>query len=138
MLHSTIMSHAKENKDKNNFRFKQLQDFEKEIDWVAFVKVIYPHYVSSNIGHLLVPVESMLRVYFLQHRYGMSASGVEDALFQINVMREFALIDLESHVIPNASCIKEFKSLLINKGLASEIKQAFNIQPILTESPSEV
>ena len=133
MLRSEIMSAALENKSKNNFRFKQLQDLEKEVNWNELVEAILPHYEAANIGRLLVTAESMLRVYFLQHRYGMSAFGVEEALFQVDVFRVFSLIDLDSDVIPNASCIEDFNSLLVEKSLSSKIEQAFNIEPIATE-----
>lgn len=138
MLRSEILSIAIENKNKNNFRFKQLQDLEKEINWDDLVEAILPHYVATNIGRLLVTAESMLRVYFLQHRYGMTPSGVEEALFQVDVLREFSLIDLDSDVIPNASCIEDFNSLLVEKCLASKIEMEFNIQPIITENSAEV
>ena len=137
MLRSEILSIAIENKNKNNFRFKQLQDLEKEINWDDLVEAILPHYVATNIGRLLVTAESMLRVYFLQHRYGMTPSGVEEALFQVDVLREFSLIDLDSDVIPNASCIEDFNSLLVEKSLASKIEMEFHIQPIITENSAE-
>lgn len=133
MLRSRIMSHAKENKNKNNFRFKQLQDLEKEIPWKDLIEVVSPHYFDANIGRLLVSAESMLRVYFLQQQYGMSAVGVEEALFQVNELREFALINLDRDVIPNAACIEDFNSLLVEKSLSSKIEQAFIIEPIATE-----
>ena len=44
------MSHTEENKNKNNFRFNQLQDLENEINWGKLVELILPHYQSANIG----------------------------------------------------------------------------------------
>ena len=127
MLRSQIMS---------AIRFQQLQDLEKEINWGKLVEAIHPHYTASKIRHLCVTAESMLRIYFLQQRYGLSPSGVEEALFQVDAFREFSLIDLDSGVIPNASCIEDFHLLLLEKSLASKIQMAFNIniQPILTET----
>jgi IS5 family transposase len=127
---SIIMFHTEENKNKNNFRFTQLQDLEKDINWGKLVELILPHYQSANIGRLLVPIESMIRVYFLQKRYSMSASAVEDALFQINVLRKFALINLETDVVPNEACIESFYSLVSLNDLEIEINRAFNIVPI--------
>ena len=133
MLRSRIMAHAKENKNKNNFRFKQLQDIEKEIPWKDLIEVVSPHYFDANIGRLWVSAESMLRVYFLQLQYGMSAEGVERALFQVNEFRKFALIDLDRGVIPNASDIEYFNSLLVEKSLSSKIEPAFSFKPITTD-----
>ena len=132
MLRSTIMSHAEKNRQE--YRFKQLQDLEIEIPWDSLVEAISSHYHSSNIGRLVASAESMLRIYFLQHRYGMSAAVVEDALFQLDVLRDFALID---DVIPNESCIEEFDSLVIANGLKSSFDQAFNIKAITTENSAE-
>ena len=68
----------------------------------------------------------MIRVYFLQKRYSMSASGVEDALIQIDVLRKFALINLETDVIPYEACIESFYSLVSLNNLETEVNCAFN------------
>ncbi len=73
----------------------------------------------------------MLRIYFLQLRYSMSASGVEEALFQIEVLREFAKIDMGTGVIPHESCINTFKQLIIEQGLADKIERAFELDPMM-------
>ena len=130
MLRSTIMAHAEENKNKYNFRYAQLQDLEKEIEWGKLVEMILPHYQFASIGRLLVPVETMIRVYFLQKRYTMSAAGVEDALFQFDVLRKFALINLETNIVPNETYIESFYSLIYLSNLESKFNQAFNIKPI--------
>ena len=133
MLSSTVMAHAEENKNKNEFRYTQLQDLEKEIEWGKLVEIITPYYQKVSFGCMLVSVETMLRVYFLQKRYTMSAAGVEDALLQIDVLRKFAIIDLEKDVVPIATCIEMFHSLVSLNGLESELNKAFNIEPITSE-----
>ena len=131
MLRSTIISHAESQKERNKLHFKQLQDFEAEIPWSELTETIAPQYLASTIGRLLVPTESMLRVYFLQQRYGMTAVGVEEALFQIQVLRKFALIDIDKDVIPNESCIESFHQLIKENNLESEINESFNIGSIV-------
>ena len=132
MLRSTIMAHAEQNKNKYKFRYAQLQDLEKEIPWGKLVEMIFPYYQFASIGCLLVSVETMIRVYFLQNRYTMSAADVEDALFQIDVLRKFALINLETDVVPNEAYIESFYSLIYLNDLESKFNQAFNIKPIAT------
>ena len=132
MLRSTIMAHAEENKNKNKFRYAQLQDLEKEIEWGKLLEIIIPYYQKVSFGCTLVSIETMLRVYFLQKRYTMSAAGVEDALFQIDVLRKFALIDLEKDVVPNETYIESFYSLIYLNDLESKFNQVFNIKPIAT------
>ncbi len=131
MLRSTIISHAEDNKVRSKLRFKQLQDLETEVPWDELSEVIAPHYLASSIGRLLVPTETMLRVFFLQLRYSMSASGVEEALFQIKVLRDFALIDMDTDVIPNEACIESFHSLILEYNLKPMIDEAFGIDPIV-------
>lgn len=37
-----------------------------------------------------MPLESMLRVYFMQQWYALSDPAMEDALYEIEPMRQFA------------------------------------------------
>ena len=133
MLHSQVRTLAKGNKHNNDFCFKQLLELDQEIDWDDLVEAIFPHYVRSKASHILLTVESMLRIYILGRHFDMSPSDTEKSLFQVDVLREFALIDLHRDVIPNASCIADFNSLFEEKRLALKVKLAFNMQPIKTE-----
>jgi IS5 family transposase len=114
----------------SKYRFKQLQEIDTEIHWEKLVNLVEPHYLASSIGRNLVSVESMLRIYFLQLRYSMCASGIEEALFQIEVLRDFAKIDMGSGVIPHESCINLFKQLIIEQGLDGELEDSFARQPL--------
>jgi len=106
-----------------------LHDFGKRINWDKLVDFTFLHYLESNIGRLIVPTESMLKVYFLQFHYGMSASNIEKALNEVDVLRDFAL---EIDVIPNASSIKAFARLLKENKLSDKIEKAFTIGPRIT------
>ncbi len=120
------------NKQSNGkLRFKQLQDWETEIDWDELSRMISLYYMESKIGRLLVPSETMLRVHFLKLRYGMSSSGIEEALFQIRVLRDFAKIDMFTDVIPNASCIRAFHTLIKEHDLEQKIDSRFNLKPMV-------
>ena len=131
MLRSTIMSHMSEALTESKYRFKQLQDIEAEINWDELSTLVEPHYLASSIGRNLVSVDSMIRIYFLQLRYSMSASGVEEALFQIEVLREFAKINMESGVIPHESCIDLFKQLIIEQGFEGELESTFELESMV-------
>jgi len=125
------MAHMSEALTESKYRFKQLQDIEVEINWDELSALIEPHYLASSIGRNLVSVNSMIRIYFLQLRYSMSASGVEEALFQIEVLRDFAKIDMGNGVIPHESCIDLFKQLIIEQGFAKDIENAFDLEPMV-------
>ena len=130
MLRSTIMAHMQEALTDSKFRFKQLQEINNEIPWDSLVELVKPHYLESNLNKELVPIDKMLRVYFLQLRYGMSPSGVEEALFQIEALREFADINIDTDVIPSDTSIIRFNDLIESKALKQQIKQSFDIQPV--------
>lgn len=132
MLRSTIMAHMSEALTESKYRFKQLQDIETEINWDELSTLIEPHYLASSIGCNLVSVNSMIRIYFLQLRYSMSASGVEEALFQIEVLRKFANIDMGDRVIPHESCINLFKLLIIEQGFEEKLESAFELEPMVS------
>lgn len=127
MLRSSILSHAK-----SSLHFKQLQEFESEVPWEELTEITAPFYLESAIGRLIVPTEIMLRIYFLQLRYVMSASAMEEALFKIEVLRKFARIDMDSDVIPNASYIQSFQRLVMDNNLESKLNESFNIEPMVT------
>ena len=118
-----------EKTSKDNLRTKRLEDFQKEINWDKLVDVTFQYYLDSNIGRLIVPTESMLKIYFLQYRYGMLASDMEKALIEVDIFREFAL---ETDVVPSASSIRAFASLLQENKLSTKIEKEFTVEPKIT------
>ena len=115
---------------KDEIRYKQLQDYATEVNWRKLVELFAHHYVESGIGRLQVPIESMIRVYFLQLRYNLNASEASLALSKIDILKDFALIDQKRDVIPEEESIDTFRSLIELKGLADRFATAFDIQPI--------
>ena len=111
-------------------RYKQLQDFSTEVNWGELVDLIVHFYVESGIGKLKVTVETMIRVYFLQLRYNLNATEVSLALNKINVLRDFALIDLKTDVLPEEDNIDSFRFLIERNRLTEQFSSAFNIQQI--------
>lgn len=132
MLRSTIMAHMSEALAESKFRFKQLQEIETEVLWDEVVELVKPHFMSSSIGQNLISLETMMRIYYLQYRYGMSPSGVEEALFQIAVLRDFALIDIDENVIPSELCIERFNQLIRTKELKARIVKSFDLEPVVS------
>ena len=131
MLRSTIMAHMSEALTESKYRFKQLQEIEQEISWDELVKVVEPYYMSSGIGRNMVSTETMIRIFFLQQRYSMTASGVEEALFQIEVLRDFALININKDLIPNESSIESFNLLINEQRLKSKLVTSFDLEPLI-------
>ena len=99
----------------SRFRFKQLREMEQSVAWEEITKLIEPHYLSSKIGrNLVIPTHTMIRIFFLQHCYMMTPAAIEEALFQVEELRQFALIDLGKDLIPCEESIMAFSSL-VNK-----------------------
>lgn len=114
----------------NRNRFKLLQEFELEIPWQKLVKLIEPHYFEASIGRNLITADTMLKIYFLQLRYGMNPSGIEEALFQIEVLRDFCHINMVRDIIPSETCIARFSQLIVEKNLEHDILDTFGLTPI--------
>jgi len=51
----------------------------------------------------------MLRIYFLQQWYALSDPGAEEALYDIQSMRQFAGLDLGGDAIPDETAILNFR-----------------------------
>lgn len=120
------------NKDGLEFKYKQLQDFSNEINWRTLVKLIVHYYVESGIGLLQIPVESMIRIYFIQLRYNLNAAEVVVALSKIDVLTNFALIDKKTDIVPEQESIESFQSLIELNDLTTAFSAEFNIEPSLT------
>ncbi len=126
------------NNNQNDYHFKQLKEYENEIAWDDLAKAIEPYYLQAYVGRLIVSTGTMLRVYFLQQRYSMTSLVVEEALFKFQVLRKFALIDLDTaDVIPNMPCIESFQLLLKEHGLESMVCEAFNLHPTAENAMDE-
>jgi len=73
-----------------------------------------------------MPLEWMLRIYFLSQWYGLSDPAMEDALYDIESMRRFAGIDLEADEVPDETTILHFRHLLEKHNLTKELFNQIN------------
>ena len=73
------------------------------IPWESLLEVIKPHYPNARSGRKAMHLESMLRIYFLQHWYALSGPGAEESLYDMESMRRFAGFELiEDAINPEA------------------------------------
>ena len=80
---------------KTTRRAQFLADMEQIIPWpelAAAVQTVYPR-ISENGGRPPIPLERMLRIYFLQLWFNLSDPAVEEALYDSVAMRSF--VDIE-------------------------------------------
>ncbi len=124
MLRSTILAHMSDALNESKFRFKQLQELEAEVSWHKLVELVSPYY---NVENGSTSIESMLRIYFLTLRYGMTDLGMENALSQIEALRTFALINIEKNGVPSAAEINGFAQLISDEKLQRDIANELNL-----------
>ena len=107
-----------------------LEDMDQIIPWSALVELIEPCYPKpQGAGRRPIGIERMLRIYFLQHWYGLSDPAVEEALYDIEVMRKFVSIDLGRERVVDETTICKFRHLLESEALAAQIFEQVNRLP---------
>jgi IS5 family transposase len=117
----SFASLAYDNKKKKTRREKFLEEMDQVIPWEELLKIVKKYYPKAGNGRQPMPVERMLRIYFMQQWYGLSDPAMEDSLYDSESMRRFARIDLEADVIPDETTILNFRHLLEEHHLTEEI-----------------
>jgi IS5 family transposase len=110
-------------KKKVTRREQFLAEMDAVVPWTRLLALIAPHYpkVGSKGGRPPMPIETMLRVYFLQNWYALSDPMAEETLYDSEAMRRFAGIELGDDRIPDETTILNFRHLLERHGLTEAI-----------------
>ncbi|MGC0109965.1 transposase, partial [Ralstonia pseudosolanacearum] len=67
-----------------------LDEMERVVPWQAFLALIAPHAPVKATGRKPFPVETMLRIHFLQQWFGLTDVAMEEALYDVPLYRQFA------------------------------------------------
>ena len=102
-----------------------LAEMEQVVPWKALLKVIEPHYPVAGRGRRPYPLESMLRVHLMQNWFALSDPAMEEALYEIASLRNFAGLKL-SEPIPDETTILNFRHMLEESDLAEDIFKQVN------------
>ena len=97
---------------------------EAVVPWTRLAALIDPYYTKPRKGRPQMPLSVMLRLYFLQQWYSLSAPGAEEALYDMHSMRNFAGLDLAHDAIPDETTILNFRHLLEAHNLAEALFDA--------------
>lgn len=108
----TLASLAYETKGKVTRRERFLREMDAVIPWATLRALVAPHYATPGRGRRPLPLETMLRVYFLQQWFDLSDPQAEDMLYDSEAMRRFARVDLGEDTVPDESTILRFRHLL--------------------------
>jgi IS5 family transposase len=117
----SFASLAYDSKKKKTRREKFLEEMDQVIPWQELLPIISPHYPREGDGRQPMPMERMLRIYFMQQWYQLSDPAMEDALYDSESMRRFAGINLEVDVIPDETTILNFRHLLEKHNITKQI-----------------
>lgn len=113
---------------KRTRRAQFLADMDRIIPWpemTAAVQTVYPK-ISENGGRPPIPLERMLRIYFLQLWFNLSDPAVEEALYDSVAMRSFVGIDLGIEGAPDETTVCKFRHLLERNKLGKTLLKAVN------------
>lgn len=110
-------------KKKVTRREQFLAEMDAVVPWTRILALIAPYYpkVGPKGGRPPMPIETMLRVYFLQNWYALSDPMAEETLYDSEAMRRFAGIELGDDRIPDETTILNFRHLLERHGLTEAI-----------------
>jgi transposase, IS5 family len=118
---TTFASVAYDRKGKVTRRERFLSDMDQVIPWGQTLALIEPHYPKAGNGTQPMPMERMLRIYFMQQWFNLSDPAMEDSLYDSESMRRFAQIELQDDVVPDESTILRFRHLLEQHKLTEQI-----------------
>lgn len=107
-------------KRKQTHRERFLAEMEQVVPWSGLVALIEPHYPKAGGGRKPYPLDTMLQNWF-----SLSDPAMEEALYEITSMRQFARLTL-SAPIPEDTTIMNFRPLLEKHQLASGILETIN------------
>lgn len=104
-----------------------LAAIEAATPWAALEAEIAPFYPKGEgRGRPPIGLHRMLRMYIAQRCFGLSDEGIEDALYDSQVIRRFVGIDLARENAPDATTLLKFRRLLETNGLTRKVFEAIN------------
>lgn len=86
---------------------------EQVVPWERMLRALRPLYPTEGSSALVrIPMQRMLRMYFVQQWYRLNDETLHDALLDMQPLRRFVGIDLATDEVPDPSATREFKRLL--------------------------
>ena len=138
MKQTTFASLAWNGKGKITRRERFLAEMDAVIPWAHLLRLIEPHYPKAGNGTQPMPMERMLRIYFMQNWFNLSDPAAEDALYDSESMRRFAGIELADDVVPDETTILRFRHLLekhhLTEAIFAQIRSLLEQKRLLLKS----
>ena len=102
-----------------------LAEMDKVVPWKALLALIEPVYPKAGRGRRPYPLMAMLRIHLVQNWYGYSDPAMEEALYEIAPIRQFAGLSLTG-ALPDETTLLNFRHLLEQNNLAAQLLAAVN------------
>jgi IS5 family transposase len=138
MKQTTFASLAWSNKGRTTRRERFLAEMNAVVPWERLLALIAPHYPTGAAGRPPMPLERMLRIYFMQQWFNLSDPQAEDALYDMESVRRFAGIELAEEAIPDETTILNFRHLLerhqLTERIFAEVRQLLEEKKLLLKS----
>ena len=103
-----------------------LEEMARVVPWSALVQVVEPYYPKAKTGRPPFPIETMLRIHYLQQWFALSDPAMEEALHDMPVFREFARLGEGVERLPDETTILRFRHLLEKHDLATDMLRVVN------------
>ncbi|WPL21786.1 IS5 family transposase [Thiorhodovibrio frisius] len=118
-----------QHKKKVTRRDRFLAEMEKVVPWEELLEELGPHYYQEHNrgrGRPPVPLERMLRLYFLQQWFNLADEALEDTVYDSQSFRGFLGIDLLNAGVPDATLLPKFRRLLEANDLGGRLLERVN------------
>ncbi|MDE1180159.1 IS5 family transposase [Paraburkholderia sp.] len=103
-----------------------LDEMTRVVPWQKLIALIEPHYPKGRTGRPPFALATMLRIHFMQQWFSLSDPAMEEALHDIPLYREFALLDAGMTRLPDESTILRFRHLLEEHQLSARMLATVN------------
>jgi IS5 family transposase len=103
-----------------------LNEMNKILPWKQLCETVGPYHPTGEGGRPSVPLERMLRVYFLQQWFTLSDVAVEEAIYDSTAMRAFLGIDLGTTPVPDSTTLCKFRHRLEKHDLGKQLFETIN------------
>jgi len=104
-----------------------LAEMDRTVPWAKLEALIEPHYPKAGCGRQPYRLATMLRIHCLQQWYGLSDPAMEEELYEIASMRQFAGLSLARGSVPDETTILNFRHLLERHDLARELFETVKV-----------
>ena len=112
---------------KRTRRWEFLDEMDRVVPWTDLVGEIAPFIPEGKRGRPPFPVESLLRIHFMQQWFTLSDPAMEEALHDVPLSREFAGLGGWDDRLPDESTILRLRHVLEKHKLAERILATVNL-----------